>query len=68
MLMAVTLQNRRLNYYEGISLFWTKKITFKDVPEPESCMDDILVKIDAVGICGSDMHAYLGRDEEDQLL
>ena len=40
-----------------------KKITFKNVPEPEAYLDDILVKIDAVGICGSDMHAYMGHDE-----
>jgi len=25
--------------------------------------DDVLIKVDAVGICGSDMHAFVGHDE-----
>ena len=25
--------------------------------------DNNLIRVDAVGICGSDMHAYLGHDE-----
>lgn len=33
-----------------------------DVPMPEPPEDHHLVRIDSVGICGSDMHAYLGHD------
>ncbi|MFK7867024.1 MAG: alcohol dehydrogenase catalytic domain-containing protein [Alphaproteobacteria bacterium] len=40
-----------------------KEIAYKDVPEPVVEQGDALIKIDAVGICGSDMHAYLGHDE-----
>ena len=34
-----------------------------DDPAPNKNNADILVKIEAVSICGSDMHAYLGHDE-----
>jgi len=40
-----------------------QEIEYRDEPEPAHSFDDVLVKVDAVGICGSDMHAYLGHDE-----
>ena len=40
-----------------------KSLEFKDEPEPVAGNNDVLVAIEAVGICGSDMHAYLGHDE-----
>ncbi|MCY4219518.1 MAG: alcohol dehydrogenase catalytic domain-containing protein [Gammaproteobacteria bacterium] len=40
-----------------------QEITYRDEPEPEVGQGDSLVKIHSVGICGSDMHAYLGHDE-----
>ena len=40
-----------------------KNIIFKNVPEPESLGDEVIVQVNSVGICGSDMHAYLGHDE-----
>ncbi len=38
-------------------------LDYREVPEPERQADDVLVRVEAVGICGSDMHAYLGHDE-----
>ena len=38
-------------------------MVFKNVPEPENLHGEVLVQIEAVGLCGSDMHAYLGHDE-----
>lgn len=35
---------------------------FREVPEPLRRPGEHLIKVDAVGICGSDMHAYLGHD------
>ena len=35
---------------------------YRDAPEPECGPDDALVKVEAVGICGSDMHAWHGHD------
>lgn len=35
---------------------------FRTVPDPEQRQNEELIAIHAVGICGSDMHAYLGHD------
>ncbi len=40
-----------------------KQVQFREEPEPARQSGDVLVKVDAVGICGSDMHAFLGHDE-----
>lgn len=40
-----------------------QKIVFQDSPEPEAGQGDVLISVGAVGICGSDMHAFLGHDE-----
>ena len=37
-------------------------LRFGDVPDPVVTNDEHLIKVEAVGICGSDMHAYLGHD------
>jgi L-iditol 2-dehydrogenase len=38
-------------------------LAYRDVPDPVPGADEALVRVDAVGICGSDMHAFLGHDE-----
>jgi L-iditol 2-dehydrogenase len=38
-------------------------LALRDEPDPSPAADEVLVRIEAVGICGSDMHAYLGHDE-----
>jgi L-iditol 2-dehydrogenase len=40
-----------------------KQLTYKDVEDPIVTDGNHLVRIDSVGICGSDMHAFLGHDE-----
>ncbi|NND90749.1 MAG: alcohol dehydrogenase catalytic domain-containing protein [Granulosicoccus sp.] len=41
-------------------------LEYDTVPHPGDAADlqagDVLIRIDSVGICGSDMHAYLGHD------
>jgi threonine dehydrogenase-like Zn-dependent dehydrogenase len=37
-------------------------LEWRDEPEPLPRNDEVLVRVDAVGICGSDMHAYHGHD------
>jgi threonine dehydrogenase-like Zn-dependent dehydrogenase len=37
-------------------------LEFRDVADPTVADQDHLIRIDSVGICGSDMHAYLGHD------
>lgn len=38
-------------------------LAYRDVPDALADADHHLIKIDSVGICGSDMHAYLGHDD-----
>lgn len=38
-------------------------LEYRDAPEPVPTDDEVTVRVDSVGICGSDMHAYLGHDE-----
>lgn len=33
-------------------------LTLEDVPEPEIGINDVLIKIDRTGICGTDLHIY----------
>ena len=37
-------------------------LELRDAPKPEPGPGEILVEVEAVGICGSDMHAYHGHD------
>ena len=38
------------------------EIVYRDEPPPQRAAGEVLIGIDAVGICGSDLHAYHGRD------
>lgn len=38
------------------------EVSYRDEPEPRRAADEVLLEIEAAGICGSDMHAYHGRD------
>ena len=40
-----------------------EELTYMDRPMPAPAEGEHLVRIDASGICGSDMHAFLGHDE-----
>jgi 2-desacetyl-2-hydroxyethyl bacteriochlorophyllide A dehydrogenase len=39
-----------------------EEMTFREEPNPVPEQGDALIAIESVGICGSDMHAYLGHD------
>ena len=39
-----------------------KELQLQDRPHPELAIGEVVLKIDAVGICGSDMHAWHGHD------
>lgn len=43
--------------YDGV-----ETLGFRDVPDPAAQTGEHLIRVEAVGICGSDMHAYLGHD------
>ena len=38
-------------------------LAFRDAPDPQPENGQQLIQVEAVGICGSDMHAYLGHDD-----
>lgn len=40
-----------------------EEMTFRDEPEPMLDPGDALIAVETVGVCGSDLHAYLGHDE-----
>ena len=40
-----------------------QQIEFSDQPDPSPRTGEVLVRIASSGICGSDMHAFLGHDE-----
>lgn len=37
-------------------------LVLRDAPDPVPAPGEVLIRIDSVGICGSDMHAFLGHD------
>lgn len=39
-----------------------QSLQMQDCPDPRPGPDESLIRVEAVGICGSDMHAYLGHD------
>lgn len=41
-------------------------VEMREMPAPVLAQDDLLVRVDAVGICGSDLHAYKGHDPRRQ--
>lgn len=41
-----------------------KDIRVENVPDPTPALDQILVKVDAAGICGSDLHGYHRQPEK----
>jgi threonine dehydrogenase-like Zn-dependent dehydrogenase len=41
----------------------TLKMEYREEPDPNPRPGEAMIRIEAVGICGSDMHAYHGRDE-----
>ena len=44
-------------YYTG-----TRRLDYRDAPDPEPAAGESLVHVAASGICGSDMHAWHGHD------
>lgn len=39
-----------------------REVTYRDEPPPQRAQGEAIVAIESAGICGSDMHAYLGHD------
>ncbi len=39
-----------------------EQMTYREEPDPAAAPGEVLIRVDAVGICGSDMHAWHGHD------
>lgn len=61
MLMEGLLQNER-KHMKALVYTSANKVTYRDEPSPEPATGEAKILIDAVGICGSDMHADHGED------
>ena len=61
MWMADSLQNEN-KLMKELVYTGTKEVTYREEPTPEPESGDAKIQIEAVGICGSDMHAYQGED------
>ncbi|MEM1431812.1 MAG: alcohol dehydrogenase catalytic domain-containing protein [Pseudomonadota bacterium] len=40
-----------------------EQLEYGDAPDPVPASGEVLVRVESAGICGSDMHAFLGHDE-----
>lgn len=40
-----------------------ESLDYRDVADPVPAAGEAIIRIESVGICGSDMHAYLGHDD-----
>jgi len=40
-----------------------ERLDYREAADPVAGAGELLVRVDSVGICGSDMHAFLGHDE-----
>lgn len=40
-----------------------KQMEIRELDEVRPAHDEVLIRVESVGICGSDMHAFLGHDE-----
>lgn len=41
----------------------TQYLAYEETMDPTPQFGEVLIRVDSVGICGSDMHAYLGHDD-----
>lgn len=46
---------------KALSWIERKHLDVVNIPEPEIREDEVLLSVRATGICGSDLHAYLGH-------
>jgi len=52
--------NMKVNMKQA-TLVEPQKIEFSNIPIPVPQNDEVLIKVDYIGICGSDLHAFYGK-------
>jgi threonine dehydrogenase-like Zn-dependent dehydrogenase len=59
--MAVLQQSERI-FMKALVYTGLNEVTYREELTPEPQVGEAKIRIEAVGICGSDMHAYHGED------
>src|SRR5436190_7532950 len=57
---GVALLKKNRGQMKALLLSKYRQLEIADVPEPEPGADEVLVRVAACGICGSDVHGYDG--------
>jgi len=52
---------------KGIVFRGNRRCEVREFPKPRPSADEVLVRIEATGICGSDLHVYRGERSSDQI-
>jgi threonine dehydrogenase-like Zn-dependent dehydrogenase len=60
--MVASPQNKKDDVMKALVYTGPNTVIFRDEPGPVPNTGEVLVLVEAVGICGSDMHAYHGHD------
>jgi threonine dehydrogenase-like Zn-dependent dehydrogenase len=60
--MAASRRNDGIFQMKALIYLGPNSLELRDVPAPAPETGEVLVRVEAVGICGSDMHAYHGYD------
>ena len=55
--MTVSVRHSKVAVFTGVG----KSLDFVDVPVPDPGEDEVLVRVTACTICGSDLHTFTGR-------
>ena len=46
---------------QAVRLLKTRHLALEDIPQPQPGPDEIVIKVEAAGVCGTDRHLYLGE-------
>src|SRR5512145_1958492 len=52
---------RRLDRMKALVYVAPERLEIQDIPEPAPAEGEVLLEISAAGVCGSDIHGFLGH-------
>ncbi|MEW6356936.1 MAG: alcohol dehydrogenase catalytic domain-containing protein [Planctomycetota bacterium] len=52
---------------KGIVFLGNRRCEVREFPKPEPGVGEVLIRVEATGICGSDLHVYRGEQSSDQI-
>jgi 2-desacetyl-2-hydroxyethyl bacteriochlorophyllide A dehydrogenase len=62
MIAPATMRSPGASTMKALVYTAPNEVVYRDEPAPTHRAGEVLIRIEAVGICGSDMHAYHGHD------